>query len=573
MKSAVAHYQFKIKQLLEKFLDSGCQTNIDIDLDKLLDYLSTQEKAEVEATLITLPIFTEWITQAVAMWSTNRTTPTTNIATFTLNLASLLSKNENRFCSLNNNNFFIKLVNVSKARRPEAAPTVKLAYMKLLSSFLEHKSGIEWMIACSFWEDIFELSLTVEKVDITRDSCKFMSKILEQTIDHDENFCNNIVKRIMLPLGETIYKSIEIFAEEIAVTNETVSQSLSPTLQLIGNILEYFLEGILFAQKDFRVALIFSKNFHLKERISDFMLIAHNKCLVFDLGKIVFIMQFLELYVNVICNNFNEKDVRSSIDKINNFFVANISKGNFEDFLKFCNFGHLYWNLMASKILHTQVNNDNKAISFANQLVLLNLMPNFCLTVKYCYSMVECEEKLLADEYRDDLLQKVYKTMDQQVILTKTFFKENGSDGVSVTNLLAERFYLLYYTSPKKLEIVINEVSYFSLLFEVIAIFIEEFAITWKDGIEAIHVLAVSFEFLSIPNWPAEVVIKALKLINISIAKYMTPNLALLVDRTTDSTMALLGPLLYSKLLDESQVKKSALEVIYTISQMSSSSK
>jgi hypothetical protein len=54
----------------------------------------------------------------------------------------------------------------------------------------------------------------------------------------------------------------------------------------------------------------------------------------------------------------------------------------------------------------------------------------------------------------------------------------------------------------------------------------------------------------------------------------MTPNLALLVDSTADSTTALLGPLLYVKLLDETvEVKKAATEVIRTMAKMSNSSK
>jgi hypothetical protein len=68
-------------------------------------------------------------------------TPPTGVASFTLSLTGLLAKNEERFCSLNNNNFFIKLVNVLKARQNGVALSVKLAYITLLSSFLEHKSG------------------------------------------------------------------------------------------------------------------------------------------------------------------------------------------------------------------------------------------------------------------------------------------------------------------------------------------------------------------------------------------------------------------------------------------------
>jgi hypothetical protein len=163
--------------------------------------------------------------RAVVTWSAKRVTPAACIASFTLNLAALLAKNEDRFCSLNKNNFFIKLVNVLKARQTGVAPSVKLAYVKLLSSFLEHKSGIEWMIACTFWETVFQFSLTDQDERVTKESTMFMSKLLETTVDCDENFCDEVVKRIMSPLGENTYRSIKASTELGDVSDEVASET------------------------------------------------------------------------------------------------------------------------------------------------------------------------------------------------------------------------------------------------------------------------------------------------------------------------------------------------------------
>lgn len=54
----------------------------------------------------------------------------------------------------------------------------------------------------------------------------------------------------------------------------------------------------------------------------------------------------------------------------------------------------------------------------------------------------------------------------------------------------------------------------------------------------------------------------------------MSPNLALLVDRTYDSAMDMLGPLLTTQLRDEHwEVRDTALEVLCTICEIAHTSK
>ncbi|RZC33916.1 hypothetical protein BDFB_014214 [Asbolus verrucosus] len=333
------------------------------------------------------------------------------------------------------------------------------------------------------------------------------------------------------------------------------------------------------------------------------MPVAQNEGFVFDFKRVMFIMQFLELHVSVASNNYNEASAKCSVQKLMNVFVSNISKGHFEDFLKFCNFGQLYWSLMGSKIPCCKEDKNNEAIAFANELMLLKLLPNFYFILKYCRIAIPDLEVLLIDELRDDFIQKILKTgyertcricyvwrdyLTMQVDLfdislksllytihsRKYFSKERAVLAFQALIYTLKDFTFIIKEDPAKIEIFINQVSYFSSLFDVLAILIEEFSITWKDSFEAIDVIAVSFDFLSLPNWPAQVVVKTLKLINIAIAKYMSPNLALLVDSATDSTVALLGPLLYLKLRDdEPKVKETALDVVCTISRMSNISK
>jgi hypothetical protein len=550
-----------------------------------------------------LPIFTEWLRKAVTMWSTTKVTPPTGVASFAMNVASLLSKNEERFCSLNNNNFFIKLVNVLKARQTGVAPSVKLAYIKLLSSFLEHKSGIEWMIACNFWENVFQFSLTDQDERLTKESTMFMSKLLEATIDCDEDFCDEVVKRIMLPFGENICRSIKASTNLGAVGDEVESQLLKPTLKLVGDILQYFLDAMLFGRKDYRVVLIFLKNFHVEEKISDFMIIAQSKGLVFDVGKNMFLMQFLKLYIKFVTNNITAANISTSVSKIKNNFILNVWKGSGEDFVKFSNFGLFYWKLMETTIPTVQIKTTNESLHFSNQFLIFIIFAQYCLLIKYCVSWSKFEEELLRDDFHDLFIQKLYNIMNTDTVRVLYAWRDRfvaRSDMFQIAKNAATfaRESRMYYSrqdavmvfqtqvyslkdlmgaikeSPEKLEIFLNEMDYFSLLFENVIIMINEFDITWKDSWEAIDVMAIAFDFLKMPNWSTQIVVQILKLISIATAKYMAPNLALLLDSRADWTTALLGPLLYAKLLDEAvEVKEAALEVICTMAKMSNTSK
>jgi hypothetical protein len=530
-------------------------------------------------------------------------TPPTDVTSFTLNLTGLLSRSEKRFCCLNSNNFFIKLVNTLKVRRKGVAPSVKLAYVKLLSSFLKHKSGIEWIIACSFWENVFQFSLTEQDERLTKGSTMFMSKLLETTIDCDEGFCDEVVKRIMSPLVENTYRSIKASTDLGDASDEIASRHLKPTLNLIGDILQYFLDGTLFGTKDYRVVLIFLKNFHQEGRISNFINIVQWKCLVFDFGKIMFIMQFLEMHLQVVTNSMSAATLNASVCRIKNSFNSKLSKGSWTDFVEFCYFGQFYWKLIESKIPVVQIRKSNKFLSFSTQFIILLLMPQFCFAVRYCMSISDFEEELLRDEFRDVFILKVIQMLNQDSIRISYIWRDYfiaRSDVFEIAKYAAtviknsRRYYSreeavvvfqaqIYNLkdiigaikdSPEILEFFLNKMDYFDLVFETVTLLISEFDITWRDGFEAIDVMAVAFDFLTMPHWSTQVVVQALKLINVATAKYMTPNLALLVDLTADSTTTFLGPLLYSKFLDEVvEVKKAALEVTCTMAKMSNSSK
>lgn len=115
-----------------------------------------------------LDLFPEWIQEALLCWETNKHQPTQNVTRFTLELVCLLSRVEDKFNLLCSGNVYLRLIDLLNLTKDTCGPSVKLAFVKLLTAFLEHKSGIEWIVASDYWkqvrlkfEAVFEIALLV----------------------------------------------------------------------------------------------------------------------------------------------------------------------------------------------------------------------------------------------------------------------------------------------------------------------------------------------------------------------------------------------------------------------------
>ncbi|XP_063917688.1 uncharacterized protein LOC135133272 isoform X9 [Zophobas morio] len=576
----------KSTRLVEKF----CATEIDRDLKKTLIELWSRNTDDKHI----FPVFAEWLVKTVGIWGTPGVTPGTHSLSFALNLAALLCKNEDKFNELNSHNFFLKLIKATKARESQVTK-IKMAYVRLLGAFLDHEAGILWMTGSNLWEDVLGLCL-VSRDGVVVDECsRFVRKILERTLEHDENFCGGVIKRIMLPLGENIYSCIKGSED---VSDDVVTERLQPTLKLTGNVLEELVKGVQLEGKDFGLLFLFLKNFHLEDRICDFMMIAQKRPLLFDLSKIVFIMQFLKLYAEVITNTTTLAKVAASISKIRSNFLQNFLKGSIIEGIEFINFGLLFWKLVETKFPLC----DDGNVPLSHNLTMLIFMPNLAFMLKYLTKVSDLEAEFENDDIRQTFFVRMMKTAPYDI---KRLFAEwrkriiNEDDNVNeickcgfrvIKNskslfsrdqaVIVFRFFVYFLSdvvrivreNPEKLDFLVNEVSYIREIFKFVGVLVDDFDFVLKDGFEVTYVMALCFDFLDITEWSSEVVVEVMKLANIATAHYMAPNMALLVEETPDLTITRLGPLLCSKTLHECpEVRKAALDVVCTSSAISSS--
>lgn len=290
--------------------------------------------SDLNNSLLKLPLFSEWIFQSVSHWELTNTGPSASCAVFTLHLTSLLSKCELRFVKFNAQNVYLRLCNiiqvalrllatnskkagksqrlVFKVRKQNSTPSIKLAYIKLLSSFLEHEAGIQWLIATDNWQDALSYCLANQTVYIIREGHTFIHQLLVKAVPYNEIFCSIIVERIVSTLRDVHYQNgtqiLEVRAGAFRcvcfkclcfkVNGEQLQTKVLPTLQLVTYILESELKSPSYSKRDYQVPALFLNGSHLEQATWNIILVCQHQELLFVLHKLMFLNYFFSLSIN-----------------------------------------------------------------------------------------------------------------------------------------------------------------------------------------------------------------------------------------------------------------------------------
>ncbi|KAJ8916096.1 hypothetical protein NQ315_004462 [Exocentrus adspersus] len=593
-------YTGKILRVLKKLLEPDFKIKNDVYLNSLLTHLTTRPEngCDINWKIMTKKRLPSWLEEAISQWEKQGTYPSPAILSFALNVASFVCKDEQTFVTLNSRNIYERLITLININKPTTAPTVKVGYIKLVSSFLEHKSGLQWIISTNYWSDIMSLTLKNQTLYITKEGYKFVAALLVKSVKINEGFCSNVMQLIMAPLNKnapcipqnTVTNTME-------VRDQAIYQSLCSSLALLTEILQILLENIT-AEASLKVYMMFNERFNLEGQIQSLLRIAQNEEFLFDLYRILYITGFFDLYLQF-AGKVSIVDCSADLSKSSklfNIFTENVNKGLVINLMKLTYIGHTYWKNISKSMPVCVRNTDNPIpILFEDQMVMLQLYPIISVSFKLLGAK-KAENKLYEDEVRDHYVDRI---LDKASVPTvRIFFQWKNclmnnpylfdhatlalnylikSKVMFTRDLGVTVFQTLIYCvqdilnvlkeQSEQISVLAKEFNFMALLLDTIAVYINEFNFTWRDSLESICVMNVAIDFLSISSWPTKLVVKGLKLIDISISKYLTPNMALLIDNVRDSPMAAVGPMLYAKLHDSSwEVRDTALEVICTIS-------
>lgn len=474
-----------------------------------------------------LPIFAEWLKAAVSQWETTMTVPSASIATFTLNLTSLISENEVNFVELNNNNVYMRLCKVLKLRSKEITPSVKLGYLRMLHAFLSHKAGLDWLIATDNWNDILQYSVENQTIYITRDGYNFMFELLSKFMDFNPTFCELIVKKMITCFNADQFNRNGIVRTEI--DDVQIQNDLMPTLRLVTYILEKsFLSDSKSDQE--KIPKVFLEKYNLETTLWNLLMIARDSEFLFNIGKPLYINCFLSIDMEkVMCKETYMPVIREFASKFFQLFNTLIDKQSSVNILKLCHLGHIYWKKLS---ILTPSFDGKEPILFENQLIIFQVMPilfiafsaikkHECemdeLTEMFCHKLfkISCERTIrCAYAYRTLLMSHCTMTafdIGQKSIfyLMKTIQYLDRERAVIVFQALVYAMKYMSKAMIDKTQMAIDLLTYqtgfLSAMLDGLSMLIKDFKITWRESVETICITSLTLDFLNCQNLPNKV--------------------------------------------------------------------
>ncbi|KRT83220.1 HEAT domain-containing protein, partial [Oryctes borbonicus] len=584
MDDFVSQYEVKFKKVLEKFLDPDFQIRNDVYINTLFSHLSGQHDKELSEKLLKLSIFPEWILKACAHWEKRSIQPSPCTSSFVLHLISLLSIDENRFAYFKTYNIYNTICSILKVKAPETSPSTKLAYLKMLMSFLNHRSGLDWLISTDNWRDGLNYSLEGQTIYLVREAKQFIYNLLQQSINYNNIFCDLVIKRIIQKLNDFQCQNGAGFPE---IREESLFKHMSFVLKLILHILEKHIE---IRNDDYRVPTIFILNYQLEQCIWKVGAATQIADVILDCDKILICIYFLQLFMLKI-DPIPLAELKRAGAAVTKLINHRMTGKQHVIFLKLCHYTDYMWTFVFPRV--TPATSEDSLLKLEHNLLPLQILPIVIVTFKHCSFVAKDFDN---DDVRDIFITKLFKTMNEQSTRLAYQWKnivmaEDEIFSLAQQALMLIMTYRKYYSKNRAIiifqsciysfkdiicslkdgrttaEIFYQNSTYLINLINCLSTFINEHEITWTESVETMCVLNATLDFLSLSGWSTRVIIEALKLLNLSISKYMSPNLALLIDKTKDSALDQIGPLLINKLHDMNwEVRDSALEILVTIS-------
>lgn len=475
--------------------------------------------------MINIPLFTTWICEISAYWEKSGTSPSHTVGVFSLNLLALLSKYDSKFLIFKTNNVYERIIKLLKIQTETCNPSLKLGYIKLLSSFLNHVHGIEYIVTTDYWKDALKYCLSNQTVYIIKDGHEFLYELLEKTKENDL-FANMLIERILSVLLNNHCQNGKSFPE---IREENLRKSITPTLQLISYILESHFKSTNFLNKNHQIPLLFLKSHNLEQIIWQMILMVHNPELLLELEKIMIMIYFLDMSTNCKEDIYPREQLYVAANSIFQIIKTHLSKREIGSVIKLCYWVHYFWQFI---LPHCPAPcNEKQPLLFENQILVLQMMPLYCVAQKLCagnYSEV-------FDDFRENFIVKLFKIMCESTIRMGYSWREIIMEEEEILQhaqcaihyLLKSRMYFKRDTAVlcfqsilyglKDISFAVRKYTnngtdefhkysnYVVNLIDAVILFIENYDFTWRETIETICINSFCIDILNYPRWPPKV--------------------------------------------------------------------
>lgn len=481
---------------------------------------------ELGESLRTLPLLIKWISEIAILWESNDVLPSQTIGIFAINLIGLLSQDKNKFLALKANDTYVRLIKVLKIQSASCNPSLKLGYIKLLSSFLNHTDGIEYVINTNYWECALRYCLSNQTIYIIKEGQHFIFELLQKTANN-EKFSNQVIKEILSILYKNPIDNGTAFPE---IKKDQLRITIMPTLQLIVYVLDQHFQSTYFTNKNNAVPLLFFKN-NLKDTILQMLLMVQDADVMLELEKIMVMLYLLEAHVNCQEDLYNAEQLREKSKSIFQLIKAHLTKREVECIIKLSYWIQYFWHYMLPNCPAPW--NEKNPLLFENQVLIMQTLPLY--TVKLI-SIHYLENQLLMDDFRDHFITKIFKIMCestirmgytfrsilmesdvdidyaqlavQYIIKSKELFRRETCiicfQGL-LYNLKDIAHLTLRNENPLPTRDLNKYDSYMLVVIDAIMSFIKDYDFTWRESIETLCVTNICLDLLSSDCWSPKV--------------------------------------------------------------------
>ncbi|GLH12644.1 Uncharacterized protein GBIM_17360 [Gryllus bimaculatus] len=555
----------KLKSVLYKFLEPNYSITDDMYLEKLLLHFREEDK---------ISVFTEWIFYVLEKWKETPRQP--SLGAFVLRILGLIVSEKKRFKLMQKENVIPRIIDLMNIRY-NSNLSMKLGYVAMLSSLVNHEYGCDYLSESETWKDVVNYYYEDTSIYISRECQKFISTYINTVIDDNPAVCENVINYTL----KTLLVSDEVLKTTLKDTNGVAK--FKPVIEMANHLYE----TLLFDPHICATSMILEK-FDLEMIAWKLLDGTEDMLLTSILSRLLTSLYFVSMQCKNKSGEITHSDFKLFESKLYNLLGFIIPKsGKFS--LNILVQSQIYWYKLSPTVLYEPERNSKQYI-FENQLIILQLMPvlgsivttriseNECLD-SYCNKLFEltCESiQRLCYVFRDSIVAQDNRPESLHTgVLSLMQIKDIIHRDQAIIMFQALMYILkdfvpeldphppMQYSGLSSDEILILYPEVLSSILETLSSLIDCFRINWRESLESICLFTFMNQLLKNPHLSSKLAVKTLKLMQEVIQNFMPPNLALLVNTLEGSTINQLGPLLFKRMHDVSwEVRDSALEVL-----------
>ncbi|XP_064535581.1 uncharacterized protein LOC135426436 [Drosophila montana] len=612
----------RLKEIFELFLRDNFSTTDSVYFEKLITHLQAKENAFV----LQVPFVTDWVNKCLTLISDDFHRVHPKVISFMLNLISFMTSNEWMVLRLRELDIMHRVVFFMQAQERNFSPSIKLSGIRVMKAVTKYSMGLAFLRLQRSWTLLIHYSNNEHTLYVVREARQLLYEMLYKFCDkmHDEAVTLEILSEIMKPIHDNVYITDNISdntsGEEerihVSVDDNELLHKISSTVDLLS----YILQQTLVSEERTKIVSLLREHHNLDLNIWKLVEMTHNTYFTEKMLSTLCSYHFATLVHEKILNPDCVEPPEQFTDFGLSFFNLMkfcIQRSDGITFIKMAELHHILWKKLGTRVPKEIVIQDQR-VSFENQLICFHMMP-LLFSMKFAMKMADESKSELFDTYIMKLLEmSCEQTLRLCYSLRDAFITPEGhTNGGLFTPELARKCVhsilslehvldreqavtvcqaLLYalrevvafnhsskhnepedchgastssnYSDiyPRGSEAIIKDPKVLHSVMVGLRTLIERFKITWKESVETIGLVNCLAFVLENCNLDPTCTVEALKLVQLAVEHFLSPNMALLVDNLQGSALVCLGPIIVKRMHDTAwEVRDSALELTTSI--------